>query len=78
MKQYIVVDDRFKIGQYLLGIAKSLMPVNKSVKIVSEAEITNLAISPTHNKPYNKKVQDTLKDKKSYAMGNVNEFFETF
>lgn len=49
MKQHIIVDDRYKIGQYLLGIAKSLMPGNKSIKIVSEAEINQQAISPSYN-----------------------------
>ncbi|MCK5781804.1 MAG: hypothetical protein KAH10_04405 [Flavobacteriales bacterium] len=41
MKQYIVVDDRFKVGQYLLGIVKSLMPTNKSVLIISEEELAD-------------------------------------
>jgi len=39
MKQYIIVDDRYKIGQYLLGIAKNLMISNKSITVLSDTEL---------------------------------------
>ena len=74
MKKYIVVDDRFKIGQYLLGIAESLMAVNKSVKILSEEE---LAISPTAKKPYNKTTQKAIKSDQSLKVENVDDLFES-
>ena len=74
MKKYIVVDDRFKIGQYLLGIAESLMAVNKSVKIISEEEF---AVSPTEMKPYNKKTQEAINTKKTHKVSNVDELFDS-
>ena len=74
MKKYIVVDDRFKIGQYLLGIAESLMTVNKSVKILSEEE---LAISPTSKKPYTKTTQKAIKSDRSVKTESVNNLFES-
>jgi len=75
MKYHIIVDDRFKIGQYLLGIAKAVLPINKSVKIVSENEISGLAVSPTHKKPYNQATQKALKDRKVHRAGSAKELF---
>ena len=74
MKKYIVVDDRFKIGQYLLGIAQSLMAVDKSLDIISEEEF---AVSPSESKPYNKETQDAVKIDKSYEINCVDELFDS-
>jgi len=62
MKQHIIVDDRFKIGQYLLGIAKSLMPTNKSVKIISDEEYKKHLIS---EKDYSQDAIDTVESIKN-------------
>ena len=74
MKKYIVVDDRFKIGQYLLGIAQSLMAVDKSVDIISEEEFV---VSPSECKPYNDETQKAVKTKKSYRINSVDELFDS-
>lgn len=60
MKQYIVVDDRFKIGQYLLGIAKSLTPNNKSIKIISKEELD--AEKQLYNKKFINKIKQSEKE----------------
>ena len=73
MKKYIVVDDRFKIGQYLLGIAESLMAVNKSVKILSEEDV---AVSPTEKKPYNKTTQKAIKSENSTRIENIDDLIK--
>lgn len=77
MKQYIIVDDSFKMGQHLIALAKELVSNNKSIKIVSEAEFKGLAISPTYKKPYNAKVQKTFREKESYDMGSIDDFMES-
>ena len=74
MKKYIVVDDRFKTGQYLLGIAQSLMAVDKSVDIISEEEF---AVSPSEGTPYNDETQKAIKTNKSYKIDSIDELFDS-
>ncbi len=73
MKQYIIVDDSCKMGQHLIALAKELKSNNRSIKIVSEAELKDLAISPSYKKPYNTKVQKAIREKKSYEMGSIDD-----
>jgi hypothetical protein len=73
MKKYIVVDDRFKIGQYLLGIAESLMAVTKSVKILSEKDV---AVSPTEKKPYNETTQKAIRSESSTRIENIDDLIK--
>ena len=74
MRQYIVIDDRYKVGKTLLALAKLMMPNSKSIKIIN---IKNAAISPSLGVPYNIETQQALRDKKTYKAKSVKELFES-
>ncbi len=40
MKYYIEIDDRFKIGQYILGLIGSLAKSNKSISILKGSDVS--------------------------------------
>jgi len=59
MKYYIEIDDRFKIGQYILGLIGSLAKSNKSISILKGTDV----LIHTPNKTTIKALDDAKKGK---------------